>query len=109
MSAIVSGGLPTVAVISRRVDGVKKPGGVPSDNAAVPPLSGWNAVVPIPVDGAIVTGLIVIVPTVVGSLVTVTSAVTPVASGWQRLQKGSAGYSSVPSSSHTARISSGVS
>src|SRR5690349_23148868 len=48
---IDNAGLSTVAVISRKVDGVENPGAPRTVSVAVPPLSGWNAVVPLPVEG----------------------------------------------------------
>jgi hypothetical protein len=75
-------GAVTVAVIDWKLLGVEKPAGATTLTVEVPALVGSNWVVPELALEAKVTGLVVIVPTEVLELVTVTSAVNPPRKAW---------------------------
>jgi len=60
----------TFAVICVFALGVLNPAGVPTESVVVPTPTGWNAVPAVFVFAAIMTGLVVIVPTAVFELVT---------------------------------------
>src|SRR5947209_13913109 len=77
-----SPGAFTVAVTDwSEAAGALNPGGTLTDNTVLPEPAGWNCVVVLFEPPPIVTGEVVIVPTLVFEIVTVTLAVVPPATG----------------------------